>query len=70
MIAANTSVRPSVGRLVMKWPPHCLQNSRSLVSVLRKWPTNSAPLVTLTLSGFHNMNAFTGPADQERQELQ
>jgi hypothetical protein len=33
-------------------------------------PTNSAPLETLTFSGFHRVKAFTGPADQERQERQ
>jgi len=30
----------------------------------------SAPLVTLTESGFHSENAFTGPADQWRQDSQ
>jgi hypothetical protein len=31
---------------------------------------NSLPRVTLTRSGFHKVNALTGPADHERQELQ
>jgi hypothetical protein len=34
-------------------------------SVVRlKVPTWASPLVTLTFSGFHNVNAVTGPADQ------
>jgi hypothetical protein len=35
-----------------------------------KRPMNSAPLITLTFSGFHKVKALTGAADQERQELQ
>jgi hypothetical protein len=30
----------------------------------------SAPLVTLTDSGFHSVKAFTGPADQCRHDSQ
>jgi hypothetical protein len=47
-----------------------VQNWRSLIAVFLKWPTNWAPFVTFTSSGFHRVKAFTGPADQERQELQ
>jgi hypothetical protein len=35
-----------------------------------EWATNSAPLITFTLSGFHKVKAFTGAADHDRQELQ
>jgi hypothetical protein len=31
---------------------------------------NSSPFVTFTFPGFHSVKAFTGPADQDRQELQ
>jgi hypothetical protein len=30
----------------------------------------SAPAMTFTASGFQSVNAFTGPADHERHELQ
>src|SRR3954468_9890497 len=33
-------------------------------------PDELAPFVTFTFSGFHSVNAFTGAADQERQESQ
>jgi hypothetical protein len=33
-------------------------------------PMSSRPFVTFTFSGFHSVNALTGPADQERHELQ
>jgi hypothetical protein len=54
----------------MIWPPHFLQYCRPLFSVFMKRATNSAPFVTFTSSGFHKVNALTGPADHERQELQ
>ena len=38
--------------------------------VFMKWPTKPAPVVTLTFSGFHKLNAFTGAADQDRHALQ
>jgi hypothetical protein len=31
---------------------------------------NSFPRVTFTFSGFHSVNAFTGPADHDRHERQ
>ena len=37
---------------------------------LGELPTSSAPLATLTASGFHSVNALTGPADQLRHEAQ
>jgi hypothetical protein len=37
---------------------------------LHEVPTRSAPLVIRTFSGFHNVKAFTGAADQDRHELQ
>jgi hypothetical protein len=47
-----------------------VQYCLSLIFVFMKCPTNSAPFVTFTVSGFHKVNAFTGAADQDQQELQ
>ena len=41
-----------------------------LMLVFMKWPTKPAPVVILTFSGFHRVNAFTGAADQDRHALQ
>src|SRR5260370_27142301 len=54
----------------MRWPPHLVQYLRSLTGVFMNLPTNSAPFVTFTFSGFHKGKAFTGPADQNRLERQ
>src|SRR5258708_3833059 len=54
----------------MTCPPHCLHHLRKLVGVLLYVLMSSAPLVILTESGCHRVNALTGPADQLRQELQ
>ena len=31
---------------------------------------SAAPFVTRTASGFHRLNAFTGPPDQDRHDAQ
>jgi hypothetical protein len=51
-------------------PPHFEQNWRNEFGVLANSASKSSPLVTRTLSGFQRVKAFTGPADQERQEAQ
>jgi hypothetical protein len=43
---------------------------RKLTGVLLYVPMSLAPLVIWTDSGFHSVNALTGPADQLRHELQ
>ncbi len=52
------------GRLVV------LHHLRALCGVLLYVPTLSAPRVICTASGFHNVKALTGPADQRRQDSQ
>src|ERR1700730_7541533 len=61
---------PSGRCWVMRCPPHFVQYCRSLMLVFMEWPTKPAPVVTLTFSGFHKLNAFTGAADQDRHALQ
>jgi hypothetical protein len=41
-----------------------------LLGVLAKLPRLPAPFVILTDSGFHNVKALIGPADQWRQDSQ
>ncbi len=48
----------------MMWPPQSLHHLRSLPGVFAYVPILSAPFVTFTDAGFHNVNALTGPADQ------
>jgi hypothetical protein len=43
---------------------------RKLIGDLLYVPMLSAPWVTFNASGFHNEKAFTGPADQCRQDSQ
>jgi hypothetical protein len=54
----------------MMCPPHLEQNWRSLIGVVAKVETYSSPAVTFTASGFHKLNALTGPADQDLHDLQ
>ena len=39
-------------------------------AILANCASLSAPFVTRTFSGFHNVKALTGPADQDRHEAQ
>ncbi len=41
-----------------------------LLGVLANLPTLSAPFVIFTFAGGHSVKAFTGPADQCRQDSQ
>src|SRR5476651_1734168 len=70
MVAAYTSVTPQRGCSVKMWPPHVLHHLRLLFGVLWKVPMLSAPRVMRTASGFHNVNALTGLADQLRHDSQ
>jgi hypothetical protein len=56
--------------LAITWPPHLLQNFRSLIGVFEYVAIFSAPAVTFTASGFQSEKALTGPPDQERHERQ
>ena len=47
-----------------------MQYWRWLTGVFWCMPMCSRPAVTLTASGFHRLNALTGPPDHERQERQ
>src|SRR6201746_33083 len=69
-VAANTSSRPSVGWLVIRWPPHLAQYWRWLSGPFWNVARCSSPAVTRTCSGFQRLNAFTGPPDQDRQDPQ
>src|ERR1022692_880144 len=52
------------------WPPQAVHHFRKLFAVLLYVPMLLAPLVTFRASGFHSVKAFTGPADQWRQDSQ
>jgi hypothetical protein len=54
----------------MTCPPHFVQNFLWLALVSAKVASLSFPFTTLTWSGFHSVNAFTGPALHARQSLQ
>src|SRR5579859_4313476 len=54
----------------MRWPPHFRQYWRWLSLLFWKVAMCSAPAVTRTADGFHNVKAFTGAADHERQDWQ
>ncbi len=70
MTAAYTSVSPQVGCSVKMWPPQVVHHLRKLSGVLLYMPMFSAPCVICTASGFHNVKALTGAADQVRQDSQ
>ena len=70
IVAANTSTSSSGGWLFSRCPPHFRQYVRWLSGVFWKVATCSAPDVIRRASGFHRLNALTGPPDQDRHERQ
>lgn len=61
--SSEANIDQAERRMIDHDVPHFVQYRRSLMSLLLCRPKNSAPLVMLTFSFFHNVNALTGAAE-------